>query len=69
MAWSGRRPSPGGQMEIRRFDLDSHGLARVVGELQARILEVVWALERPTVKDVTDALGKPGPRLLLHGGE
>lgn len=44
-------------MDIRRFDLAARGLARVVGELEARILEIVWSLERATVKDVTDALG------------
>lgn len=44
-------------MDIQRFDLDSQGLARVLGELQARILEAVWTLGRPTVKQVTDALG------------
>lgn len=44
-------------MEIRRFDLDAQGLARVVGELEARILEVVWSRPRVTVKDVTEALG------------
>lgn len=44
-------------MDIRRFDLDAQGLARVVGELEARILETIWACRRTTVKDVTDALG------------
>ena len=44
-------------MDIRRFDLDAQGLARVLGELEAKILEVIWASERVTVKDVTDALG------------
>jgi len=44
-------------MDIRRFDLDAHGLARVLGELEAKILEIVWSRERATVKDVTDALG------------
>lgn len=44
-------------MEIRRFDLDGQGLARVVGELEARILEVVWARDTTTVREVTEALG------------
>ncbi|CAN5238393.1 BlaI/MecI/CopY family transcriptional regulator [soil metagenome] len=44
-------------MEIRRFDLDAQGLARVVGELEARILEVVWARGTVTVREVTEALG------------
>ena len=44
-------------MDIRRFDLETHGLARVLGELQAKILEIVWSAERATVKDVNDTLG------------
>lgn len=44
-------------MEIRRFDLEAQGLARVLGELEAKILEVVWAQQQTTVKEVTDALG------------
>lgn len=42
---------------IRRFDLDQHGLARVLGELEAEIIQAVWELGQPTVKDVTTALG------------
>jgi predicted transcriptional regulator len=42
---------------IRRFDLDQHGLARVLGELEADILQAVWALDQPSVKDVAAALG------------
>ena len=42
---------------IRHFDLDARGLERVVGELQARILETVWTEEPTTVKDVADRLG------------
>ena len=41
---------------IRRFDLDRGGLARVLGELEAAILQAVWTLGEPTVKDVTLAL-------------
>lgn len=44
-------------MQIRRFDLDTRGLARVVGELEARILDVVWARDTVTVREVTEALG------------
>mgnify|MGYP001082916345 CR=1 FL=1 len=42
---------------IRRFDLDRQGIARVLGDLEADILQTVWALGEPTVKDVTEALG------------
>ena len=47
---------------IRRFDLDRRGLARVLGALEADILEAVWALGQPTVKDVVSALGPPAHR-------
>lgn len=46
-------------MKINRFALDSRGLARVLGELEARILEAVWELGEATVKDVAATLG-PG---------
>lgn len=42
---------------IRRFDLDNQGLARVLGELEAKILEAVWVLGQPAVKDVATWLG------------
>lgn len=44
-------------MKISRFALGSQGLARVLGELEARILEVVWTLGQATVKDVAAELG------------
>jgi predicted transcriptional regulator len=44
-------------MKIRRFDLDNRGLARVLGELEAKILETIWDLGEATVKDVAAALG------------
>lgn len=44
-------------MEIRRFDLDAQGLARVVGEFEARVLEAIWAQGTSTVKEVTEVLG------------
>lgn len=46
-------------MDIQRFDLDGSGLTRVLGELQARIMEAVWQLGAPTGKEICDALG-PG---------
>ena len=42
---------------VRRFDLDAQGFARVLGDLEARILEAVWRLGHATVKGVADALG------------
>lgn len=47
----------GGSLDIRRFDLDVEGLERVLGELEARILEVVWETGPTTVKAVTEVLG------------
>jgi len=42
---------------IHRFDLDRRGLARVLGELEARIMEAVWEGDGPTVREICDALG------------
>lgn len=46
-------------MDIHRFDLDGSGLTRVLGETQARIMEAVWRLGSPTVKEICETLG-PG---------
>lgn len=43
-------------MDIRRFSLDGSGLTRVLGELETRIMEAVWALGQPTGKELCDAL-------------
>lgn len=44
-------------MEIHRFDLDGSGLTRVLGELQARIMEAVWHLGAPTIREICTVLG------------
>lgn len=44
-------------MDVHRFDLGKSGLRRVLGELQARIMEAVWRLETPTINDICAALG------------
>lgn len=44
-------------MDIHRFSLDRSGLARVLGELEARIMEAVWRDDAPTVRDICAALG------------
>lgn len=46
-------------MDIHRFNLDGSGLTRVLGELQARIMEAVWQLGTATVRDICAVLG-PG---------
>lgn len=45
-------------MNIHAFRLNQHGLARLFGELEAKIMNAVWALEEPTVQDVVKQLGK-----------
>lgn len=42
---------------VQTFKLDQRGLARVFGELEARIMDVVWELGEPTVADVCERLG------------
>lgn len=44
---------------IQSFRLHQEGLARVFGELEAKIMEAVWDLQQPTVQQVCDYLG-PG---------
>ncbi len=46
-------------MSIHRFNLDGSGLTRVLGELEARIMEAVWQLGVATGKELCAALG-PG---------
>ena len=45
-------------MHLKAFRLNQHGLARLFGELEAKIMNAVWSLEEPTVQDVVDRLGK-----------
>lgn len=42
---------------IQSFKLDQRGLARVFGELEARIMDTVWDQGPVTVQDVCDRLG------------
>ena len=44
-------------MEIHRFNLDGIGLTRVLGELEAQIMEAAWRLGSPTGKEIWAALG------------
>ena len=45
-------------MRLNAFSLNQHGLARLFGELEAKIMNVIWSLEEPTVQDVVARLGK-----------
>lgn len=46
---------------IQSFRIHEEGLARLFGELEAKVMDAVWALQEqdPTVQDVCDYLG-PG---------
>lgn len=45
-------------MRLNAFRLNQHGLARLFGKLEAKIMHVVWGLQEPTVQDVVDRLGQ-----------
>lgn len=42
---------------IQSFKLAEEGLTHIFGELEAKLMEAVWALERASVQDVIDYLG------------
>ena len=42
---------------IQSFRIHQEGLARVFGELEAKVMEAVWDLHEPTVQAVCDYLG------------
>ncbi len=44
-------------MNIHRYNLGGSGLTRVLGELEAKIMEAVWELGHPTGREIRDALG------------
>jgi predicted transcriptional regulator len=44
-------------MAIHRFNLDGIGLSRVLGDLEARIMETVWQGGALTVREICAALG------------
>ena len=41
---------------IQAYRLDEKGLAHIFGELEAKIMEVIWSLEKASVQDVIDHL-------------
>jgi predicted transcriptional regulator len=43
---------------VQAIKLDESGLARLFGELEARIMEAVWSLDEATVHDVCRHLGE-----------
>lgn len=44
-------------LPIHSFKLDEQGLARIFGELEAKLVEAVWDLEEASVQDVINCLG------------
>lgn len=42
---------------VQAVKLDECGLARLFGELEARIMEAIWSLEEATVRDICRQLG------------
>jgi predicted transcriptional regulator len=46
------------QDRLHSFRLDHRGMARVFGELEAEVMEVVWRRGEPTVAEVCEALGE-----------
>lgn len=45
-------------MNINALRLNQKGLARLFGELEAKIMNAVWSMEEPTVQDVVKRFGK-----------
>jgi predicted transcriptional regulator len=46
------------QVPVQAVKLDETGLARLFGELEARIMEAVWLLEEATVREMCQHLGE-----------
>ena len=44
-------------MDIHRFNLEGSGLTRVLGDLEARIMEAIWQLGTPNGKELCALLG------------
>ncbi|MBE3590351.1 MAG: BlaI/MecI/CopY family transcriptional regulator [Firmicutes bacterium] len=46
------------QAQVRAFKLDSTGLQRALGDLEAEVMEAVWQRGRASVRDVQSALSR-----------
>jgi len=53
-----KSPAPATSERVHAFKLDQRGLARVFGELEAPLMEAVWALGEASVADVCRRLGE-----------
>lgn len=47
----------GNEVSIPAFKLDHSGLARLFGDLEARVMDIIWQLQEATVGDVLARLG------------
>ncbi|HXV41714.1 MAG TPA: BlaI/MecI/CopY family transcriptional regulator [Anaerolineae bacterium] len=45
------------EVPIQSFKLGEKGLTHIFGELEAKLMEAVWALDEPSVQHVIDYLG------------
>jgi predicted transcriptional regulator len=45
-------------MHLRAFRLNQRGLSRLFGELEVKIMQVIWKLKEATVQDVVDRFGR-----------
>ena len=45
------------EFPIQTFKLGEKGRTHIFGELEAKLMEAVWALDEPSVQDVIDYLG------------
>ncbi len=45
------------EIPIQSFKLEEEGLTHIFGELEARLMEAVWALTEPNVQQVINHLG------------
>jgi predicted transcriptional regulator len=45
------------EVPIQAFKLAEEGLTHIFGELEAKLMEAVWALQRASVQEVIDHLG------------
>jgi predicted transcriptional regulator len=43
---------------VQTYRLDQTGLMRLFGELEARIMDIMWSLDEGTIQDVCDRLGE-----------
>lgn len=46
------------KFKLKKFNLDGKGLEKVLGELEAKIMEYIWKNSSATVRDVRDGLAR-----------